>query len=137
MDKSPIIYGDGSQKRSFNFSSDTARGTADALISDKSNNAILNIGNSEEPISLIDLGKKIIKIAGKEDSLEVEIKNSFKDTDRDSKREIFQRYCNTDLAKSMIGYQSKISLDEGIKIIIETGSFEDTWPSSEKKYLID
>ena len=137
MDKPPVIFGDGHQKRSYNFSSDTARGTADALLSEKTNGSILNIGNSNEPISLIDLGKKIIKIAGKEDSLEIEVKNTFKGTDRDGKREIFQRYCNTELAKSLIDYQSKISLDEGIKKIIEVGAFEDTWASSEIEYLID
>jgi UDP-glucose 4-epimerase len=137
MDKPPIIFGDGSQKRSYNFSSDTARGTVDALLSQETDSIILNIGNSSEPISLIDLGKKIIKIVGKENSLEIEVKNSFEETDRDSKREIFQRYCNTDLAKSIIGYQSEISLDEGIKKIIEIGAFEDTWASSEKNYIID
>ena len=137
MGKPPIIYGDGSQKRSYNFSSDTARGTVDALLSQETNSKILNIGNSDEPISLIDLGNKIIKIAGKEDSLEIEVKNSFRETDRDSKREIFQRYCNTDLAKTIIGYKSEVSLDEGIKRIIDIGAFEDKWASSEKNYIID
>ena len=137
MDKPPIIFGDGSQKRSYNFSSDTARGTVDSILSKKTDGMTLNLGNSNEPISLIELGNKIIKIAGKESSLEVEIKNSFKDSDRNSEREIFQRYCSTELAKSLINYKSKISLDVGIKKIIEIGAFEDTWASSEKKYLLD
>jgi len=137
LNKAPIIYGDGSQKRSYNFSLDTARGTADTLVADKTDSQIINLGNSNEPITLIDLANKIIKLAGKENSLEVVIKNTFDNTDRDKKREIFQRYCDTSLAKSLINYQSTISLDDGIKKILEIVDFHSSWVSSEKEYLID
>jgi len=137
LDKAPIIFGDGSQRRSYNFAKDTARGTADSIISDKTDSKVLNIGNSNEPITLIDLAKKIIKIAGKEDILEVQVKNTFDNTDRDVKREIYQRYCDTSLAKELINYESKFNLDEGIKEILDVGVFQSTWVSSEKDYLID
>ena len=135
--KDPIIFGDGSQKRSYNFAKDTARGTADAIFSKNTDSHIINIGNSKEPINLIDLAKKIIILAGKENDLEVIVKNSFENADRDDKREIYQRYCDTSLAKKLINYESKISLEEGIKKILKLGIFQSTWSSSEKDYLID
>jgi UDP-glucose 4-epimerase len=134
---SPIIYGDGTQRRSYNYSKDTARGAADALFSVKTSEQILNIGNSNEPITLIDLAKKIIKLAGKEASLKVEIKNSFEETDRSQNREIFQRFCDTSKAHELIQYESTFTLDKGIKEIMEVGSFHSTWNTSEKNYLID
>ena len=137
LNKSPIIYGDGSQKRSFNFSLDTARGSADSLVTSNTDGVIINLGNSNEPITLIDLANKIIKIANKQDSLNVVIKNTFDNTDRDKKREIFQRYCDTSLAKNLINYTSTVSLDEGIKKIFEIDDFHTSWVSSEKKYLLD
>lgn len=137
LNKSPIIYGDGSQKRSFNFSLDTARGTADSLVSSDTDGAIINLGNSNEPITLVDLANKVIRIANKQDSLKVVIKNSFDNTDRDKKREIFQRYCDTTLAKNLINYTSTVSLDEGIKKIFEIDDFHSSWVSSEKEYLLD
>ena len=137
LDKSPVVFGDGSQKRSYNYSSDSARATADAMFSEEADGRILNIGNSTEPITLIDLANKIIQVSGKDASLDVIVKNTFDDTDRDKNREIFQRYCDTSLAKSLIGYEPKVSLDEGIHKILDIGVFQSTWPSSEKNYLID
>ena len=103
----------------------------------KTDNFTINIGNSTEPITLIDLAKKVVKLAGKEKSLDVIVRNSFENTDRDVKREIFQRYCDTSLAKKLIDYEPKISLDEGIKKVLDIGVFLSAWLSSEKGYLID
>lgn len=135
--KAPIVYGDGLQTRSFNFSEDTARATTDALLSQKADNKIMNIGNSKEPINLIDLANLVIKICGKENELTVDVRNSFDSTDRKAEREIHQRYCDTSLAESLIGYIPKIPLEEGIKRIIDTGKFSTNWQTSEKKYLLD
>ena len=71
------IYGNGKQERSYNFSEDTARGTVDALFSDKADNMIMNIGNSNALISLKELGELVIKICGKQNELEINIKNSY------------------------------------------------------------
>jgi len=135
--KSPVIYGDGRQERSYNFSEDTARGTVDSLFSEKANNMIMNIGNSDSLISLKDLGKLVLKICGKEDELEIIIKNTFENTDRQESREIYQRYCSTELAKEIIDYEPKISLDEGIKRIVEVGISQPKWATSERDYTID
>ena len=135
--KSPVVYGDGLQTRSFNFSEDTARGTADALFMKSADNQVMNIGNSMEPINLIDLANLVIKICGKEGEINVDIRNTFDKTDRISGREIHQRYCDTSLAQSLINYVPQINLEDGIKKIIQTGVFHTNWQTSEKKYLLD
>ncbi len=136
-DKSPIIYGNGKQERSYNFSEDTARGTVDSLYSMNANNLTMNIGNSDSLISLKELGKLIIKICKKQDHLDIKVKNTFENTDRSETREIYQRFCSTKLASETIGYSPKISLEEGIKKIIEIGVLQPKWATSERIYTID
>ena len=135
--KSPIVYGDGEQERSYNFSEDTARGTVDALLANKTNRETINIGNSNALISLKDLAETIIKLCGKKGKINVNIKNNFEDADRNENREIYKRYCSTDKAKSLIGYEPKVTLEEGIKKIIDVGVLQPKWATSEKDYTID
>jgi UDP-glucose 4-epimerase len=136
-DKPPVIYGDGKQERSYNFSEDTARATVDALSTSKANSMTINIGNSEALISLRDLGELIIELFGKKDDLKITIKNNFENTDRSASREIYQRYCCTDKAKKLLGYVPRTSLPEGIKKIIDIGILEPKWATSEGDYTID
>ena len=75
-DKPPIIYGDGNQERSYNFSEDTARGTVDALFSHKTNSKTINIGNSKALISLKKLGELVIDLCGKQGKLQVIVKKN-------------------------------------------------------------
>lgn len=135
--QSPVVNGSGDQKRSYNFSEDTARGTIDALESTKTDNLILNIGNSNEPVDLVSLANKIIELGGRKSEITPIIDKNFEHTDRESEREINFRYCDTSLAKKLIGYEPRISLNDGIKKVFETGYIPLSWVTSEKKYLID
>lgn len=135
--KSPIINGDGSQTRSYNFSIDTAKATVDSLISDKTNSITMNIGNCDEPISLIDLAKLVINILGKNETISPIVNQNFDNTDRVSDREINNRFCDTTLAKSLINYKSSTSLKSGIKAVIDSDSISPSWMTKEKDYLID
>ena len=76
-DKSPVINGIGNQKRSYSFSSDTARATIDSLFSNKTNDVIMNIGNSNEPVTLLELANKIIQASGKKGKIKAKIKAKF------------------------------------------------------------
>ena len=71
--KAPVIYGNGTQERSYNFSADSAEATIKSLYSKKTNSKVLNIGNSKELINLKDLANLVIKICGKN-----KIKTNFK-----------------------------------------------------------
>lgn len=135
--KPPVVYGDGRQERSYSFSEDTALGTVDALFSCKADNITMNIGNGSSLISLKDLGELVIDICGKKGELDIIIKNTFEKTDREESREIHQRYCSTMLAKRIIGYQPKVSIEEGIKRMLQVGVSQPKWATSERDYTID
>ena len=83
------------------------------------------------------LGNLIIKLCGKEGELNINIKNNFLNTDRNESREIYQRYCSTAKANRLIGYEPKVSLEEGIKKIITSGVLQPKWATSERAYTID
>jgi Nucleoside-diphosphate-sugar epimerases len=97
----------------------------------------MNIGNSREPISLKDLASLIIKILGKEDEISPKIDKKFLSTDRVSEREINNRFCDSSLAEKIIGYESLVTLEEGIRKVIDSKSISPDWMTKEKGYLVD
>ena len=109
----------------------------DALLAHKTDNMTINIGNSNALISLKELGELVIRLCGKQNELKIYIKNNFENTDRNANREIYQRYCSTEKAKILLGYEPQISLEEGIRKIIEVGTLQPKWATSERDYTID
>jgi len=87
------VYGNGKQVRSFCNVEDAARGLLLVMKKGKKNE-IYNIGNNDEPISMLNLAKKIKKLSNSKSKI---IKIDFKNSDRSKDREIFKRY--PDLAK--------------------------------------
>ena len=50
---------------------------------------VMNIGNSNEPVTLLELANKIIQVSGKKGKIKPEInKKKFSNTDREADREI-------------------------------------------------
>ena len=123
----PKLYGDGKQIRSYTYVSDTASATILAAFSVKANSEIINIGNGDQPISLIDLASLIIKLSGKQDELVPEILNDFNGTDRHEEREIYVRYCNAKKARDLLGWTPLVSLEEGLKRVYDVGITFDGW----------
>jgi dTDP-glucose 4,6-dehydratase len=62
-DRPLIIHGDGQQTRSFCFVADLVDGLSHVLLDQDADGLILNIGNPRE-ITMLDLAKRIIKVAG-------------------------------------------------------------------------
>jgi len=122
--KPPTLYGKGDQIRSFCYVDDIVRGTYLALINEKANLEIFNLGNDNEPVSMKDLALKIISVA-KKDLEPVFI--SDEDCDRDRGRDIQKRIPDISKAKKILNYEPKISLSEGISNIIKHGKIEETW----------
>lgn len=123
-DKSPIIYGDGSQIRSFCFVEDAAEGAAQTLLNPRADNQDFNIGNDREPITIKDLARKVVLLAGK--ALEPEHVD-MTDSDRQTEREIKRRIPCIDKARDLLGYIPRVSLDEGIKEVMDTNCIIDSW----------
>ena len=113
--KDIIINGNGEQKRSYMYVDDAASAIVLACLSKKTNQKIFNIGNGDEPISLITLAQKISKILKKK--LKIIYKKNFKGSDRKKDREIFNRYCDSSKIKKIIDWKPKIKVDQGIRKI--------------------
>ena len=102
--KSPIIFGDGSQIRDFIHVSDIAKANLSAMLSE-TNSGFFNIGTGI-PVKIKDLAKIMIKIYEKDfepifqNALEGDVKKS---------------QANTELAEKMINWKSEIELKEGLK----------------------
>lgn len=107
------IHGTGSQIRAFCYVSDVSN--AFRIVLEKGDNEIFNIGNDKEPISVRKLAEKIISLANSKSVI-----NSipFEKSDR-NRSEIMTRAPNIEKAKRLLGYQPIISLDEGIRKVIE------------------
>jgi len=134
--QSPFINGDGLQTRGYCYVEDSCRGTIDATFSKECDGRVLNIGNSDERHTLQDLARLVIRITGQEGKLEPVFDASFQRGDRTRDREIFQRLCDTSLAKSLIGFQAKISVEEGIRRIVAAGLPTATW-TEPRNFVID
>jgi len=135
--KSPVIYGDGNQSRSYCFATDTAWATVQALMEPKANNQVINIGNSSEPINLKELADLIISTMGKKNDLKAILKDSFDSTDRTKDREINNRFCDTSKAEKILKYSPKVSLADGIKQVVDHGVLYPNWLTTDEYYTID
>ena len=123
----PNINGNGEQIRSYTYVSDTARATILSCLNEKTNNEVINIGNGNQPISLIDLAKNIIKWSGNEGKIEPKFIKNFDNTDRKQEREIFKRFCDSSKAKKLLNWEAEVSLEEGVKNILKSGKIFDRW----------
>mgnify|MGYP006282397803 CR=1 FL=1 len=121
---SPKIYGKGNQIRAFCYVEDAAEGAYLALKNKDANSEVFNIGNDKEPVTMENLAKKIIKISGKDIKPEyVPMEKS----DRTQKREIIKRMPDISKARKILGYEPKISIDEGIKKTLDQEEIRRTW----------
>ena len=105
--KSPIIFGDGSQIRDFIHVSDIAKANLSAMLS-KTNSGFFNVGTGI-PIKIKELAKIMIKIYQKdlEPSFENELKGDVKRSQSD-----------VALIKKMINWESEIRLEVGLGTLI-------------------
>ncbi|MGE3261151.1 MAG: GDP-mannose 4,6-dehydratase [Bacteriovoracia bacterium] len=111
-DEEIIVHGDGEQTRSMGFVTDLVEGTVLAIESEKAVGEIINLGNTEE-ISVIDTAKMIHRLAKTGKELKVkfvpmkEVFGQYKD--------IMRRQPDLTKARTLLGYEPKVSLEEGIR----------------------
>lgn len=101
------IFGDGSQTRSFCYVDDLVEGIYRLLLSDYAEP--VNIGNPDE-ISISEFAEEIIKLTGTDQKV------IYKDLPINDP---LQRQPNIDKARSILGWEPKISRSEGLKITYE------------------
>ena len=109
------LYGNGKQIRAFCHVDDATDGILEIIDVGK-NNTIYNVGNAKEPISIINLAKKIIKMSKLKKTILRNVK--FEDSDRTATREIYKRIPCINLISSHTNYKPRISIEMGIKEIL-------------------
>lgn len=101
------VFGDGMQTRSFCYVDDEVEGLYRLLLSDYT--LPVNIGNPEE-ITILDFAKEIVKLTGTEQKI------VFKPLPQDDP---MQREPDITKAKEILGWEPKISREEGMKKTFE------------------
>ena len=101
------VFGDGMQTRSFCYVDDEVEGLYRLLMSDYP--LPINIGNPEE-ITILDFAKEIVKLTGTEQKI------VFKPLPQDDP---MQREPDISKAKGILGWEPKISREEGMKKTFE------------------
>jgi UDP-glucose 4-epimerase len=114
--KAMPIHGDGLQTRSFTYIQDTIEGTLRALEREEAIGKVINIGNIEE-MTILELGKKIWKYVRGSVAPLIEFVpyRQFPGRYEDVRR----RIPDVHLAKEILGFTPRISIDEGLIPTIE------------------
>ena len=125
MSGQPItVYGDGRQVRSFCHIADTARATIDVLMSEGSGGEVFNIGNDKEPITMLDLAKRVVAVARSGSDVALV---PFEGSDRQATREIYYRVPDIAKARERLGYEPRIDLDSGLASVVESNDIRHGW----------
>ena len=107
----PIIYGNGSQCRSYTFITDAVDGLLRAGAYDEGVGEIFNIGNDEE-ICINELAEYIINISG--NNLKP-IYKPFGNGIRVENREVLRRQPDVSKARDILGFTAQVPWQEGVR----------------------
>ncbi|HEY2408708.1 MAG TPA: UDP-glucuronic acid decarboxylase family protein [Polyangiaceae bacterium] len=99
------IYGDGTQTRSFCYVDDLVEGMLRMMETESGFTGPINLGNPGE-YTMLELAEKVISLVG------TKAKLNHKPLPQDDPR---QRKPNIELAKSKLGWEPKVNLDDGLK----------------------
>lgn len=120
----PTIYGSGQQIRSFCHISDASRAAVEVLLNRDRHNETFNIGNDTEPVTMEELARRVIRNM---DAKLEPVMVPFGESDRTGAREVHFRIPDIGKLRKATGYEPRISLDEGIRDVIEKGDIPDSW----------
>lgn len=112
-----ILYGDGTQSRDFTYIDDIAEGTICAALTN-TKYEIINLGGGNTPVAINELISKIEKLLGKKAIIE---NHPFHKADIDSTRADIQK------AASILGWEPKICLDEGLEATVKWYQENKNW----------
>ena len=110
QNKQPIIYGDGKQKRTFSFIDDCVNCIEKIITQNNVNGEVINIGPDEEFITINELAKEIAK------NLNFDLQPIYI---KHRPNEVKLATCSSNKARRLLGYETKTTLSEGIKLMVE------------------
>ena len=111
-DKPIVIHGTGLQIRAFCYVDDICQGIESSI--SKGDNELINIGNDSEPISIMNLAKKVKKILNSKSEIKF---IPFNASGRNRNVEILSRVPNINKAKKLLSYEPKFDLEHSIRSI--------------------
>jgi len=103
------IYGDGQQTRSFCYVDDLIEGFVRLMSTEPGITGPVNLGNPGE-FTMLELAEKVLKLVGGKSKL------THLPLPADDPK---QRQPNIELAKDQLGWEPKVSLDEGLKRTVD------------------
>jgi UDP-glucose 4-epimerase len=104
-----VIYGDGSQTRDFVNVHDVVEAILASMKSGDVEGEVFNVG-SGKPTSINELAKTILELAG----VDLEIRY-----EKPRAGDIKDSYADISKAKKFLGYEPKISLRDGLRVLLE------------------
>ncbi|MDD4994901.1 MAG: NAD-dependent epimerase/dehydratase family protein [Patescibacteria group bacterium] len=104
--KSPTVYGDGMMTRDFIYIDDNIESQVRALLTEKTNGQVINIGMGRQT-TILDLAEKIIKISGREDLQPVFVEGK--------RADIRYRCPDVTRMKELLDFLPQVGLDEGLR----------------------
>ena len=104
------VHGDGSQIRSWCYIDDIVDGVVETLTNEKALGQAFNIGNPRSTLTIYHLAKLIVDLAKSESQIVME------PIDR---VDVELRVPNIDKARTLLGYQPRINLEEGLTRTID------------------
>jgi UDP-glucose 4-epimerase len=109
------VHGDGSQTRSFTYVSDHVDGIVRCIEMDAANNMVFNLGNTRE-ISILDLAKLIWRLVRGDEAPKIKLipYQTF-----GKYEDVMRRIPDITRARSKLGFEPKVDLDEGLRRTIE------------------
>jgi UDP-glucose 4-epimerase len=111
------IHGDGMQTRSFTYVSDTVRGIAAVGKADCLNREIINIGNNVE-ITILELAQEIHRLCAVPWPLRLQIL-PYNEISGRRYEDVRRRVPDITKAKRTLGFEARVTLDEGLQKTIE------------------
>jgi len=105
-----IVTGDGSQIRAWCYIDDIVEALLSALFKPEAVGEAFNIGNARSTVTIYDLAQKILHLSGSSSRL------VFKPLDY---TDVEIRVPNIDKARTLLGYEPKVDLEEGLSRTIE------------------
>jgi len=113
--KNYFIYGDGKQKRAFSYIDDFTPYIVRAGFDDVANSEIFNIGPVQE-YSINELSDVVLKVFFPDGNVPENLKPQYLPP---RPLEVSDAWCTVDKAEKLLGYKTTISLEEGIKKMLE------------------
>jgi UDP-glucose 4-epimerase len=108
--KQPVIYGDGTQLRCFSFIQDVIAPILTACESPNAVGQVINVGPDESPISILELAERLAKIIG------FDLDPIFMPG---RPQEVYVALCSSDKARQLLGYKTTVSLDQGLRDLVD------------------